>query len=69
MSTERLKTTEQPDAAVNVTMRQKAKYEVTAKQGITTSSGSFAKGEIVELDHDGSRALLNEGSIKEAKDD
>lgn len=66
MAKEELETTEAPVAEVNQALARKATYEVSAEGGVSTDQGFFAKGDKVELDHDGSIALLNEGSIKEA---
>lgn len=42
-------------------------YKVTAKDGVTIGGhGYLEKGKVVKLDRDASRALLAEGSIKEA---
>lgn len=65
MGNEKLTTTESAGAGVNLS-QLKGTYEVTAKRGISTDGGAFEKGETVELGADAARALLNDGSIKEA---
>lgn len=62
---ENLKTTEQPGAGINLS-QMKGTYEVTAARGISTDDGTFEKGDTVELGADAARALMNDGSIKEA---
>lgn len=62
---ENLKTNEQPEAGVNLS-QLKGSYEVTAAGGISTDDGTFEKGDNVELSADQARALLNDGSVKEA---
>jgi hypothetical protein len=65
MGNEKLSTSESAAAQVNLT-QLKGTYEVTAKDGISTDDGVFEKGDTVELGADAARALLNDGSIKEA---
>lgn len=65
MGNENLSTSESAGAGVNLS-QLKGTYEVTAKAGISTDDGTFEKGDTVELGADAARALLNDGSIKEA---
>jgi hypothetical protein len=67
MGNEKLTTTESAGAQVNLT-QLKGTYEVTAKDGIRLDGHeeTIEKGATVELGADAARALLNEGSIKEA---
>ncbi len=67
MAAERVRGSDQtPVTSVNAAGAMAGTYEVTAKDGISIDAGVFDKGDKVELDGNAARALLNDGSIKEA---
>ncbi len=67
MAAERVRGSDQtPVTSVNAAGAMEGEYEVTASDGISIDAGIFDKGDKVHLDGNAARALLNDGSIKEA---